>query len=159
MPRRENVQAIANLALIRGMVGRPKSGLMPIRGHSNVQGIGSVGVTPQLKQALFERLESHFGVKLPTSTGLDTFGRDRSRGRRPVEVRALPGRKSVSAPVPMRPSCGPALEKLDLLVYLNTTLNTGHAHGLAAETICCRCWPATKNPSPRRRNRCSTTSA
>jgi anaerobic selenocysteine-containing dehydrogenase len=28
-----------------------------------------------------------------------------------------------------------ALEKLDLLVQLNTTLNTGHAHGLARETI------------------------
>ncbi|MEX1223317.1 MAG: hypothetical protein WEA31_02105, partial [Pirellulales bacterium] len=53
----ENVQAIANLALMRNMVGRPAAGLMPIRGHSNVQGIGSVGVTPQLKEVLFERLE------------------------------------------------------------------------------------------------------
>jgi molybdopterin-dependent oxidoreductase alpha subunit len=41
----QNVQAITNLALMRGMVGRPHAGLMPIRGHSNVQGIGSVGVT------------------------------------------------------------------------------------------------------------------
>ena len=58
----QNVQAIANLALLRGMVGRPNAGLLPIRGHSNVQGIGSVGVTPKLKDAIFERLESHFGV-------------------------------------------------------------------------------------------------
>ena len=43
----QNVQAIANLALLRGMVGRPGAGLLPIRGHSNVQGIGSIGVTPQ----------------------------------------------------------------------------------------------------------------
>jgi hypothetical protein len=49
-----NVQAIANLALMRGMVGRPNAGLMPIRGHSNVQGIGSVGVTPKLKEAIFD---------------------------------------------------------------------------------------------------------
>src|SRR6185369_1031896 len=69
----KNVEAIANLALLRGMVGRPNAGLMPIRGHSNVQGIGSVGVTPKLKDAVFERLESHFGVKLPTSAGLDTM--------------------------------------------------------------------------------------
>ena len=34
----ENVQSIANLALMRGMVGRKNAGLMPIRGHSNVQG-------------------------------------------------------------------------------------------------------------------------
>ena len=52
----QNVQAIANLALLRGMVGRPGAGLLPIRGHSNVQGIGSMGVTPKLKDAVFERL-------------------------------------------------------------------------------------------------------
>src|SRR5262249_11288349 len=40
-----NVRAIINLALLRGMVGRPGAGLLPIRGHSNVQGMGSVGVT------------------------------------------------------------------------------------------------------------------
>ena len=40
----ENVQAIVNLALLRGMVGRPHAGLLPIRGHTNVQGMGSVGV-------------------------------------------------------------------------------------------------------------------
>ncbi len=34
-----NVHAIANLALLRGMVGRAHAGLMPIRGHSNVQGL------------------------------------------------------------------------------------------------------------------------
>ena len=62
----KNVQAIGNLALLRGMVGRPGCGLMPIRGHSNVQGIGSVGVTPKLKDAIFDRLQSHFGVELPT---------------------------------------------------------------------------------------------
>ncbi len=67
------MQAIANLALLRGMVGKPGAGLMPIRGHSNVQGIGSVGVTPALKKTFFKRLETHFGVTLPTSEGLDTL--------------------------------------------------------------------------------------
>ncbi len=70
----QNVEAIANLALLRGMVGRAGAGLMPIRGHSNVQGIGSVGVTPKLKDELLARLESHFGVRLPTTPGLDTMG-------------------------------------------------------------------------------------
>ena len=57
----ENVQMIANLALLRGMIGRPHAGLMPIRGHSNVQGMGSVGVTPQLKQAVLQRFEQRLG--------------------------------------------------------------------------------------------------
>ncbi len=69
----ENVQAIANLALLRGMVGRPGAGLMPIRGHSNVQGIGSVGVTPKLKDEIFNNLKTKFRVDLPTQPGLDTL--------------------------------------------------------------------------------------
>ncbi|MCH8316722.1 MAG: molybdopterin-dependent oxidoreductase, partial [Planctomycetes bacterium] len=46
----ENVQMIANLAMTRGMLGRPGCGLLPLRGHSNVQGMGSMGVTPKLKE-------------------------------------------------------------------------------------------------------------
>jgi molybdopterin-dependent oxidoreductase alpha subunit len=38
-----NVQAIANTAVLSGNVGRPGAGTMPIRGHSNVQGFGSMG--------------------------------------------------------------------------------------------------------------------
>ncbi len=70
----ENVRAIVNLALLRGMVGQPRAGLLPIRGHSNVQGIGSVGVAPTLKQAILDNLEKHLGVELPRSPGLDTMG-------------------------------------------------------------------------------------
>ena len=61
----ENVQMIANLALLRGMIGRPHAGLLPIRGHSNVQGMGSVGVTPVLKQAILARLEERLGIRGP----------------------------------------------------------------------------------------------
>jgi molybdopterin-dependent oxidoreductase alpha subunit len=42
----ENVKAIADLALIRGNLGREKCGIMPIRGHSGVQGGGECGVDP-----------------------------------------------------------------------------------------------------------------
>src|SRR5205085_8857732 len=69
----DNVRAIINLALLRGMVGRPQAGLLPIRGHSNVQGIGSVGVVPNLKQQVLDNLERYLNVKLPKSPGLDTM--------------------------------------------------------------------------------------
>ena len=39
----DNVRAIINLGLSRGFVGRPKCGLMPIRGHSGVQGGAEMG--------------------------------------------------------------------------------------------------------------------
>lgn len=42
----DNVKAIANLALVRGNVGRPKTGLMAIRGHSGVQGGAEMGCVP-----------------------------------------------------------------------------------------------------------------
>lgn len=42
----ENVKAVVNLALARGMIGRPKCGILPIRGHSGVQGTSEVGVDP-----------------------------------------------------------------------------------------------------------------
>ena len=69
----QNVQAIANLALLRGMVGRPGCGLMPIRGHSNVQGIGSVGVAPKLKDAIFDRLAEPFWRRAAHDAGRDTM--------------------------------------------------------------------------------------
>ena len=69
----DNVQAIVNTALLRGMVGRPGAGLLPIRGHSNVQGIGSMGVAPSLKEQVFNNLENFLNVKLPTAPGLDTM--------------------------------------------------------------------------------------
>ena len=42
----ENVKAVVNLALARGMLGRGKCGIMPIRGHSGVQGGGECGSEP-----------------------------------------------------------------------------------------------------------------
>jgi molybdopterin-dependent oxidoreductase alpha subunit len=44
----QNVLAIANLALALGRIGRPHTGLTPIRGHSGVQGGAEVGAVPNL---------------------------------------------------------------------------------------------------------------
>ena len=41
----QNVQQIANLALLRGNIGREGAGICPVRGHSNVQGDRTVGIT------------------------------------------------------------------------------------------------------------------
>ncbi len=42
----DNVRAIVNLQLAKGNVGRPHTGLMPIRGHSGVQGGAEMGAQP-----------------------------------------------------------------------------------------------------------------
>jgi len=130
----ENVEAIANLALLRGMVGRPHAGLLPIRGHSNVQGIGSVGVTPRLKDAIFDRLQTVYGMQLPTTAGLDTLGCMDGALRGDLKFGFCLG-GNLYGSNPDSTYAGQALGNLEQLVYLNTTLNTGHAHGLAKETI------------------------
>src|SRR4029077_17119779 len=50
----DNVKAVVNLALARGMLGREKCGIMPIRGHSGVQGGGECGVDPDKLPGGFE---------------------------------------------------------------------------------------------------------
>jgi molybdopterin-dependent oxidoreductase alpha subunit len=143
----ENVQAITNLALMRGMVGRSTAGVMPIRGHSNVQGIGSMAVAPSLKKAVFEALEREFKINLPTVPGWDTMA---------CIDAAHAGRAKVSFCVggnlygsnPDSTYAAKAMAQLEQIVYVNTTLNTGHAHGLAKETIILPVLARDEEPEP-----------
>ncbi|MEX0824527.1 MAG: molybdopterin dinucleotide binding domain-containing protein, partial [Pirellulaceae bacterium] len=130
----ENVQAIANLAMCRGMLGRPGCGLMPIRGHSNVQGIGSVGVTPKLKDAIFDSLQAKFHIDLPTTPGLDTIACIEQAATGKLKCGFCLG-GNLYGSNPDAQFAQRALANLEMNVMLNTTLNTGHAHGLAEETI------------------------
>lgn len=130
----DNVRAIVNVALLRGMVGRPHAGLLPIRGHSNVQGIGSMGVAPSLKEQIFHNLEHILKVKLPTNPGLDTMAcmhaADEGRVRSAI---CLGG--NLFGSNPDAKFTNRALGNLELVTYLNTTLNTGHAWGRGQETL------------------------
>jgi molybdopterin-dependent oxidoreductase alpha subunit len=130
----KNVQAIANVALLRGMVGRPGCGLLPIRGHSNVQGMGSMGVIPKLKDAVFERLQHHFGVTLPTTPGRDTMACIEGAAAGELKVGFCLG-GNLYGSNPDATFAANAIANLDQITYLSTTLNTGHAYGLARETI------------------------
>jgi molybdopterin-dependent oxidoreductase alpha subunit len=73
----ENVKAIINLALTKGFVGREGCGLMPIRGHSGVQGGAEMGcystvfpgsrkITPETAQ----EMSKLWGFEVPTTQGL-----------------------------------------------------------------------------------------
>jgi len=129
-----NVQSIVNLALLRGMAGRPRCGLLPIRGHSNVQGVGSMGVAPSLKQKVLDNLETLLGVKLPASPGLDTMGCMKAADRGEVRSAFCLG-GNLFGSNPDSKFAAKAIAKLDLITYLSTTLNTGHAWGRGRETL------------------------
>jgi molybdopterin-dependent oxidoreductase alpha subunit len=130
----DNVRMIANLALMRGMVGRPGAGLLPLRGHSNIQGLGTVGVTPKLKDEIFSRLENHYGVKLPTKPGLDTMGSMERAAAGDVRFTICLG-GNLYGSNPDSEFASAAMAKIDQVVYLNTSLNTGHVRGRGQETI------------------------
>jgi molybdopterin-dependent oxidoreductase alpha subunit len=142
-----NVQAIANLALLRGMIGRKHAGVLPIRGHSNVQGIGTVGVSPKLKDAIFERLQNHYGVRLPTRPGYDTMAGVEAAARGELRFAFCLG-GNLFGSNPDAAFVQRALGETDLVVYLNTTLNTGHAHGLGRETIILPVLARDEEPEP-----------
>lgn len=143
----QNVQAIANLALCRGMVGRPHCGLMPIRGHSNIQGIGSVGVTPKLKDEIFASLRDRFSLSLPTTEGKDTLACMEAADRREMEVGFCLG-GNLYGSNPDAHFAARALSRLQMNVMLNTTMNTGHAHGLAEETYVLPVLARDEEPEP-----------
>ena len=73
----DNVRAIINLGLTKGFVGRDKCGLMPVRGHSGVQGGAEMGaystVFPggaPIDEANARRFSDLWGFKVPESKGM-----------------------------------------------------------------------------------------
>jgi len=130
----ENVEAISNLALLRGMLGAPGKGLLPLRGHSNVQGVGSMGVTPALKQQVFEQIESALGVRLPTESGMDTLACLHAAQARQVDVAFLLG-GNLYAASPDSTFAAAALAAIPFKVQINSTLNLSHVHGIGEECI------------------------
>jgi molybdopterin-dependent oxidoreductase alpha subunit len=66
----DTVRALVNVALARGLPGRANRGLMPIRGHSGVQGGAEVGCAPSPGEAALSRWEELWGFPVPRGKGL-----------------------------------------------------------------------------------------
>lgn len=124
----DNVEAIASLALLRGMVGRPGAGLLPLRGHSNVQGIGTIGVKPVLATDVVNRIEQAFDVSLPEKPGLDTMACMEAAHRGEIDAAVIMG-GNLFAANPDSEWAREALDRIPFKVFLTTTLNKGHVTG------------------------------
>ncbi len=125
----ENVEAIASLALLRGMIGKPSAGLLPLRGHSNVQGIGTVGVKPILAEDIFAHMERIFSVQLPREQGMDTLACLQAAYDKKIDAALLMGGNLFSA-TPNSTWTKTALNNIGFKVFLTTTLNRGHVTGM-----------------------------
>ena len=126
-----NVQAIANTAVLSGNVGRPGAGTMPIRGHSNVQGFGSMGVTVHLREPMRLALEQLLGRPLSRTPGYDTRALIEAADRGGVDTLLCLGGNLFGAN-PHSAQARRALGRVDTIAYLATKPNTGHFHGLGA---------------------------
>ncbi len=127
----ENVEAIANLALLGGMLGKPGAGLLPLRGHSNVQGIGTIGVKPILADRIFDRMQETLGIRFPkarTDSGLDTLACLEEAHAGNIEAAMIMGGNLYQA-TPNTQWAGQALDRVGFKCYLTTTLNYGHING------------------------------
>lgn len=126
----DNVEAIAGLCMLRGMLGRPGAGLLPLRGHSNVQGIGTMGVKPVVADEVFQAMQHRFGVQLPdqrTQQGLDTLACMEAAERGEIDAAVVMG-GNLYAATPNSAWAEKALAKIGFKLFLTTTLNAGHVN-------------------------------
>ncbi|MEQ1770618.1 MAG: FdhF/YdeP family oxidoreductase [Devosia sp.] len=124
-----NVEAIANLALLRGMLGKRNAGLLPLRGHSNVQGIGTIGVKPVVSEQVFAAMESAFGITLPREKGYDTMAGLKAAEAGRIDAAVVMGGNLWGA-TPDTEFATRAMDAIGFKLFLTTTLNRGHVHGL-----------------------------
>ena len=74
----DNVIATANLAMLTGNIGKPSTGVNPLRGQNNVQGACDLGALPNVytgyqavaDPAIREKFEAAWGCSLPSAPGL-----------------------------------------------------------------------------------------
>lgn len=127
----ENVTAILNLALARGMLGRPHAGLMPIRGHSGVQGAAECGSVPNVlpggealdDAAARARVEAVFGFPVPSAPGMMTAAMlDAAHAGRLDVLYLLGGNFLETMPDPAW--CADALARVPLRVHQDIVLNS-----------------------------------
>ncbi|MGX9425085.1 MULTISPECIES: FdhF/YdeP family oxidoreductase [Bradyrhizobium] len=132
-----NVQQLANLALLRGHIGREGAGLCPVRGHSNVQGDRTVGITEVPTKEFLDRLEHRFGFKPPAAHGHNVVTALEAMLRGEVKVFVAMG-GNFAAAIPDWQQTQAALRNLDLTVHVSTKLNRSHLiHGRDALILPC----------------------
>ncbi|MBY3562552.1 FdhF/YdeP family oxidoreductase [Rhizobium laguerreae] len=120
-----NVQQIANLLMLRGNIGRQGAGIAPIRGHSNVQGDRTVGITEVPNKALLDGMERAFGFRPPSKKGHNAIEAvEAAIDGRAKALICLGGNLAVAMSDPEATFAG--MRNLDLSVHIATKLNRSH---------------------------------
>ena len=123
------VQILSNLMMMRGNIGRPGAGLLPVRGHSNVQGDRTVGIDEKPDDAFLDRLKAAFGFEPPRQHGYDVVETIEAMLEGKVKVFVGLG-GNFSTATPDTPRTHEGLRQCALTVNIATKLNRSHlVHG------------------------------
>jgi anaerobic selenocysteine-containing dehydrogenase len=115
--------------LLRGQIGRPGAGRLPLRGHSNVQGIGTIGVKPVLGKDVLAAMERAFGMTLPTGKGFDTMAAMQAADAGKIDAAIIMGGNLFQA-TPDSKWARAAFDRIGFKLFLTTTINRGHIEGV-----------------------------
>ncbi|NPT54070.1 FdhF/YdeP family oxidoreductase [Paraburkholderia elongata] len=120
-----NVRLIADLLLLRGNFGKPGAGICPLRGHSNVQGNRTVGITEKPSKEFLKLIETACGFTPPSDHGHDAVQAMQAMiDGKAKALLCLGGNFAVA--LPDSEQSFPAMAKLDLGVHIGTKLNRTH---------------------------------
>ncbi|WP_439669090.1 Anaerobic selenocysteine-containing dehydrogenase [Cupriavidus necator] len=137
-----NVRLLCDLLMLRGNFGKPGAGICPLRGHSNVQGNRTVGITEKPSAGFLQRIEDTFGFSPPAGHGHDAVNAMQAMiDGKSRALFCLGGNFAVALPDPEQ--CFPAMGKLDLSVHVGTKLNRTHLL-VARETYVLPCLGRTE---------------
>ena len=134
----ENIAMFVNLLLLKGNIGRDGTGISPVRGHSNVQGQRTVGISEKPELVPLDKLAKQFGFEPPREKGMNTV--EACEGILAGKVKAFfgLGGNFVRA-IPERAAMEEAWVKMDLTVQIATKLNHSHlVNGKSAYLLPCR---------------------
>ena len=119
------VQEIVNLMLLGGHLGRPGAGVCPVRGHSNVQGDRTMGISEKMPDALLDKLRDTFGFEPPRKHGWDVVDAIKAMHCGKARVFFAMGGNFLSA-TPDTEFTAEALSRCSLTVHVSTKLNRAH---------------------------------
>jgi molybdopterin-dependent oxidoreductase alpha subunit len=133
----ETVQTMVNLALLRGNIGKPGAGICPVRGHSNVQGQRTVGITEKPELVPADKIKENFNFDIPKEKGVNTVEACEAILRGDIKAFVMLGGNFVRA-IPDHGQMYPAWRKLRMTVQILTKLNrSALVHGEISYILPC----------------------
>lgn len=121
----DTIKELVNLALLKGSIGRPGTGLCPVRGHSNVQGNRTMMIWEKPPVWYLDKLKAVFGFEPPRVHGTDVVNCIKAIHGGKIKVFFSMGGNFLSA-TPDTDYTAAAMRTLQLTVSVSTKLNRTH---------------------------------